>query len=142
MEVTLRKPRQVDLVEEINNKVDSVLKTPAAEIRKVVSGRRTKVGEILKGVDVLRIRGDPRGVGAEIILADSVAATVAKANAAAIIRAVEATPEVASATGAIVLRDRAINLMVTNPAIRHENSFCSMRHGSLARGVWRQPAGI
>lgn len=138
----LPKPMQVDRAEEINNKADSVLNNPVEEIRKVASGHRIKAEEILKA-DVPRIKEEQREVatGDAIIPAGSVVAIVARANAVAIIRAA-ATIEAASATAAIVLRDRAINPMAINPAIRHENSFCSMRHGSVAGGVWRQSARI
>lgn len=138
--VALPKPMQVHRAE-ATNKVASALKIPVEETRKAARDPKIRVEEILKE-DVPskeEAREEATATADGIILVDSVVATVAKANAVVvIIHGVAATIlEEAIAIAAIVPRARVINRMVINPAIRHENSFCSMRRRGVVGGVWR-----
>lgn len=137
--VALPKPMQVHRAE-ATNKVASVLKIPVEETRKAARDPKIRVEEILKE-DVPNkeeAREEATATADGIILADSVVA-VARANAVVVIihGVAETILEEATAIVAIVPHARVINRMVINPAIRHENSFCSMRHRCVVGGVWR-----
>lgn len=123
-----------------NKVVANVLRIPVEETRKAARDPKIRAEEILK-VDVPsqeEAREEVTVIADGIILVDSVVATVARDNAVVvIIHGVAATTEVVSAIVAIVPHARVINRMVINPAIRHENSFCSMRHRGVVGGVWR-----